>query len=71
MKIKIRRSIVNVLGLLVILIQIYRYTFDLMTNLKLEGCVFCVALMMALNIKGLGAIILGRFSNTKSESDAR
>ena len=78
MQIKIRRSVVNMLGLLTVFIQIYRYTFDLMTNFVLEIGVGCFALMMALNIKGLGVIILefaraliNRLNNDKDKTNAK
>lgn len=64
MNLKLRRKYFNILGFIIVAIQITRYTLDMLGDWKIELGVFCLATMMALNIKGLGAIIVDRINNS-------
>lgn len=57
----LRVKIINWLGVIGILIQILRYSFDRMDNLVLEGCVFSAFLLMAVNLTELKKLISNKF----------
>ena len=65
MNLKLRRKYFNILGFIIVVIQVIRYTLDMLGDWRIELGVFCLATMMALNIKGLGDIIVDRFSNSQ------
>jgi hypothetical protein len=69
MNLNLRRKYFNLLGFVVVVIQIIRYSFDALGDWKIELGVFSLATMMALNIKGLGAIISNKFTNSTNNND--